>query len=134
MAQRSRQQTNGSAPNAGADYMAWLTTVPQDQREAVASIVEAHAVTDYKSFGNLAQAIMAEILRGRITPEVAKETRMWAELLFTALATEASASGRPELAQRDIVLALVQAASTPSLIEPSYANRERVILEANNDK
>ena len=134
MAQRSRQPNNGTAPNAGADYMSWLTTVPQEQREAVATIVESHVVTDYKSFGNLAQAIMAEILRGRITPEVAKEARMWAELLFTSLATEASASGRPELAQRDVVLALVQAASTPNLLEPSYTNRERVILEASNDK
>jgi hypothetical protein len=127
LGQRSRS-SSPAGPTPGADYAAWLTTVPDEQREAVAEIVEKHVVSDYKSFGQLAQKVMAEVLRGRITPEVAKEARAWAELLFTSLATEASAHGNPAMAIRDSATAIVAAIQMSQTLEPSYSTRVRDVI------
>lgn len=123
-----KSKTSIVAEAEGSDYLIWLQQVPPEERKRIAKLLERHRVQDYQTLVAFSQAIMVELVQGNITPVIARELRYWAELLFTVIATEATALGTPEAAQQDIVTALIavqRSVSVRPLVVP-----ERVVLMA----
>lgn len=130
MGSQGRKKAGGGGGGPGSDYGAWLTTVPQEQREHVAQLVRDNPVTDYRSFGALCQILLAEVLAGKLTPEVSKEARMWAEMMFTAQQAENSASGRQDSGSHQVILALTKTLHEHTLTPEFNAQPERVVIDA----
>jgi len=104
----------------GPEYRSWLTLVPPEQREAIATLVKKHQIKDYDDLVGFTQIILAEMVEGNITPAIAREARLWTELMFTVLATKNSAMGTPEAAYSDVITALVQVRREAPKLEAAY--------------
>ena len=120
---RSAGQRSGEGP----EYRSWLALVPPEEREAIAALVKKHKIKDYDDLVGFSQIILAEMIEGNITPAIAREARLWTEMMFTVLATKNSAMGTPEAAYSDVITALVQVRRESPKIEAAYTVNEEVI-------
>ena len=117
MPRKSKSQSTGLAP---ADpWIQWLTLVDPAHRSAVADLLERHSVEDHRGLIQFSQAVMVELIRGTIHPDVATEVRNWAELVLTAISAEMSVKGTPENAHNNILIAL-QSVAQQSRVTPTY--------------
>lgn len=121
-----------TAESTGIEYRSWLATVPEVERIRIADMLADHKLETYKDMGGFVQSIMVEVMRGNVTPAVSKELRYWAEILFTILSVEATASGRPEDATTDVITALLAVARRPAP-QATYVRSERAILQGKTD-
>ena len=83
-------------------------------------MIKKHPVKDYDDLVSFSQVLMAELMQGNITPAIAREARLWTELMFTVLATKNTALGTPEAAYSDVITALVAVRRESPRIEASY--------------
>ncbi len=120
---RSAGQRSGEGP----EYRSWLALVPPEQREAIASLVKKHKIKDYDDLVGFSQIILAEMIEGNITPAIAREARLWTEMMFTVLATKNSAMGTPEAAYSDVITALVQVRREAPKLEAAYTLTDEII-------
>lgn len=122
----NRKVSRASSPNnqrprgEGPEYRNWLTLVPPEQREKIAALIKKHPVKDYDDLVSFSQILLAELMQGNITPAIAREARLWTELMFTVLATKNTAMGTPEAAYSDVITALVAVRRESPRIEASY--------------
>ena len=71
-----------------SDYLAWLTLVPAEEREAVADLIASVELKSAKDLVLLSQKMLSAVLRGTISPDISAEARKWAELMLAALTVE----------------------------------------------
>ena len=74
-------------------YSKWLATVPAVERESLASVVMGAQVDSFSGIGSLAKSILAEVVRGKISPGVARLALEFSQFMFTSVAAEAAISG-----------------------------------------
>jgi hypothetical protein len=117
---RAASPRNQRPQGEGPEYRNWLTLVPPEQRENIAALIKKHPVKDYDDLVSFSQVLMAELMQGNITPAIAREARLWTELMFTVLATKNTALGTPEAAYSDVITALVAVRRESPRIEASY--------------
>ena len=117
---RSSGQGGARPQGEGPEYRNWLTLVPPEQRENIAALIKKHPVNDYDDLVSFTQVLMAELVQGNITPAIAREARLWTELMFTVLATKNTAMGTPEAAYSDVITALVAVRREAPRLEASY--------------
>ena len=117
---RASSPSNQRPQGEGPEYRNWLTLVPPEQREKIASLIKKHPVKDYDDLVSFSQILLAELMQGNITPAIAREARLWTELMFTVLATKNTAMGTPEAAYSDVITALVAVRRESPRIEASY--------------
>ena len=122
----SRKATVKRAAPTQNTYREWLALVAPEEREALGDALQSIGVKDYSNFTSFCQRILAELISGKIDPNVADSARGWAELMFTALAAENAASGTPGHAFIDIVTALNQATEALPAPQPTYITAEKV--------
>tara|TARA_S200002703_G_C3802164_1_gene247998 strand:- start:1863 stop:2102 length:240 start_codon:yes stop_codon:yes gene_type:complete len=67
------------------------------------------------------------MIEGNITPAIAREARLWTEMMFTVLATKNSAMGTPEAAYSDVITALVQVRREAPKLEAAYTLTDEII-------
>jgi len=118
----------------GPEYRSWLTLVPPEQREAIATLVKQHPIKNYDDLVGFTQIILAEMIEGNITPAIAREARLWTELMFTVLATKNSAMGTPEAAYSDVITALVQVRREAPKLEASYTVASEEVIDVSPQK
>lgn len=124
----TRQGRSGSPGSGeGPEYRSWLALVPPEEREAIAELVKKHKIKDYDDLVGFSQIILAEMIEGNITPAIAREARLWTEMMFTVLATKNSAMGTPEAAYSDVITALVQVRREAPKLQASYTTTEEFI-------
>jgi len=122
-----KASTSRQGSGEGPEYRSWLALVPPEQREAIASLVKKHQIKDYDDLVGFSQIILAEMIEGNITPAIAREARLWTEMMFTVLATKNSAMGTPEAAYSDVITALVQVRREAPKLEAAYTLADDVI-------
>jgi len=115
-----------------------LNLVPQDKREAVAQELEKHRVTDYEGLIAFSQAMMINLLRGTIAPEISREIKSWTQLIFTMVSTQQGDHGSPDKAIEQVLSALATVAKSAPKLQATYtvvdvvpAEPERILLKAN---
>ena len=121
-----------------AEWTQWLNLVPQDKREAVAQELEKHRVTDYEGLIAFSQAMMINLLRGTIAPEISREIKSWTQLIFTMVSTQQGDHGSPDKAIEQVLSALATVAKSAPKLQATYtvvdvvpAEPERILLKAN---
>jgi len=124
MAKKSRgSRTSVQRPTQsgeGPEYRSWLTLVPAEKRELISGLLRKHKVNSYDDLISFSQVLLAELVEGNITPAIAREARMYAELMFTIIATKNTAQGTPESAYSDVITALVSVRRESPRLEASY--------------
>ena len=127
MARKKTPVRRSPPASDGADYSAWLQTVPQDKREVISKFLRANPLNDYDDVLSFGQFLLAELVEGNITPVIAREARSYLEFLFTIIATKNSAMGTPGDAYTDIISALVMVKQNAPKLVASYANEPDII-------
>ena len=136
MAGRTKSKKPRGRPpiqSEGEEYSRWLTLVPEEKRKIVAKVLRDHPVKEYMDLVTLSQHLVAEILLGNLTPSIAKEVRLWVELMFTIMATENSAYGTPANAYSDIITALVAVKREAPKLEAAYSVIDTVPVMAKEE-
>jgi hypothetical protein len=127
MARKKTPVRRSPPASDGADYSAWLNTVPTDKREVISKFLRSNPLNDYDDVLSFGQFLLAELMEGNITPVIAREARSYLEFLFTIIATKNSAMGTPGDAYTDIIGALITVKQSSPKLVGSYANQEDII-------
>jgi|ETNvirnome_6_100_1030635.scaffolds.fasta_scaffold56822_2 hypothetical protein len=139
MAKKSSSKSVGRPRNPPAgEWTQWLNLVPQDKREGVAKELEKHKVTDYEGLIAFSQAMMINLLRGTIAPEISREIKSWTQLIFTMVSTQQGDAGSPDKAIEQVLSALATVAKSAPKLQATYTvveavpiEPERILLKAN---
>ena len=127
MARKKTPVRRSPPASDGADYTAWLNTVPVDKREVISKFLRTNPINDYDDVMGFGQLLLAELMEGNITPVIAREARSYLEFLFTILATKNSAMGTPGDAYNDIISALITVKQSSPKLVASYSNEPEII-------
>jgi len=71
-----------------SDYIAWLSLIPEVERNAVADLVSSVELKSAKDLVTLSQKMLSAVLRGTISPDISEEARKWAELMLASLTVD----------------------------------------------
>ena len=126
-AKRSRKKRSGAgnAPAPNSDWLAWLATVPTEDRSALAKRVRDIREPSFEALGELTIEAMAALLEGQLSPDISRELRAWTELKMATVAA-ARAAKSPNSAITLVGLLTETDFEAPEL-KPAYTHRERII-------
>jgi hypothetical protein len=109
-------------------WLTWINTIPQKDRDGLASVLKCFDVTNHQGLLGFSQAVMVGMIRGDIPPDISKEVRHWAELILTTICSEQTNLGTPEKAHEHILVALQSVAQTAKVV-PTYITADIDELE-----
>ena len=123
----SRKKCSGgkSSPAPSSDWLAWLATVPTEDRHALAKRVRDIKEPSFEALGDLTTEAMAALLEGQLSPDISRELRAWTELKMAAVA--ASRAMQKSESSVTLVGLLTETDFEAPELKPSYTRRERII-------
>lgn len=120
-----RGKKNSVALTPTSDWLAWLATVPTEDRVSLANQIRALKEPTFETIGDLASEAMASILEGKISPDISRELRAWTELKMATVA--ASTATRTPGSQVTLVGLLTETDFDVPKLEPAYTRKEKVL-------
>ena len=82
-----------SAKGSADEYTRWLTLIPDEERDRVAELILSHSMTDFESVGKLCKVLLAETVRGTISPTVGHAAIEFTQMMFTCVGAGMASQG-----------------------------------------
>lgn len=91
-----------------SEFLLWIQSVPQDQRDIIADMIESLDMKVPTDVARAAMRIMGHVARGKITPAIAQSLKDYLELSFQAVTFEMSLRKQEKQAPNQFLLLLQQ--------------------------